>query len=215
MNWRPKGQDDRADWCQEGTEDAVSVTESQSGSDIENQKQKHQGQANGLEIQQPPQNGGCPECHVKTARIRELEMRLMDQEEEEAKQHERAAIVHQRELAHAHIVEVREELSGRINKLEAQQSGQASTSEDPASRPLPPHYYCDDCWWTQKKLDDAKQKSRDLENQVEHHQQRALMIEHIIKQTRGECEVLRQRLDEADIKIARLCAHPGTRISKL
>jgi len=214
MNWRPKGQDGRADRCQEGTEDAVSVTKSQPGSDFEKKEQKHQGQADGLEIQQPPRDGSCPECHVKTARIMELEMRLMDQEEE-AKQHERAAIVHQRELAHAHIVEVREELSGRINKLEAQQSGQASTSEDPASRPLPPHYYCDDCWWTQKKLDDAKQKSRDLENQVEHHQQRALMIEHIIKQTRGECEVLRQRLDEADIKIARLCAHPGTRISKL
>jgi len=191
------------------------VTESQPGSDIEKKKHKPQGQADGLEIQQPPEYGGCPECHVKTARIRELEMRLMDQEEE-ARQHEKAAIMHQQDLAGAHVVEVRKQLSSQINELEAQQSGQASTSgENTASRPLPPDYYCDDCSWTRKQLSDAEDKSRMFRREFEIREWTIRHLEHNRDQARDERKVLQQRLDEANVEISRLWAQLGPRTSKL
>ena len=140
----------------------------------------------------------------------------MDQEEiarqfeEESRQYEerfrQQEEVHQRDLA---------ELSSRINESEAQQSGQVSTLEDPASRPLPPHYYCSDCSWTQRKLHDAKQKSRDLEREVERRKQKAYALGYEVDKARDDREVLRQRLDEANIEIARLRAQLGPRTSKL
>jgi len=143
-------------------------------------------------------------------------MRLVDQEEiarqfeEKSRQYEerfrQQEEVHQRDLA---------ELSSRINELEAQQSGQVSTLEDPASRPLPPRYYCSDCSWTQKKLYDAKQKNRELEREVERRKQKAYALGYEVDLARDEREVLRQRLDEANIEIARLRAQLGSRTSKL
>lgn len=210
MNLKPRGQSGRTDCLQKGTEDAVSMTESQPGSDIEKKEQELQGRIDGPKSRQYPGGGGRPDCQTKKKWTRELEMRLMDQEEkarhyeEKARQHEdrvrQQEEVHQRHLA---------DLSCRINELEAQQSGQASASENSVSQPLPPHYYCNDCSWTQRKLHDAKQKSRGLEGQVRHCERTIRTLEYEVYQARDEREVLRQRLDEADIGIARLRAQPG------
>lgn len=216
MNIEPKGQSGRADYLQKGTEDAVSVTELQPGSDIEKKEQELQGQIDGPKSRQHLEDSGCPDCQTKKEWTRELEMRLMDQEEiarhyeEKARQHEdrvrQQEEVRQRDLA---------DLSCRINELEAQQFDQASASENPVSQPLAPHYYCNDCSWTQRQLHDAKQRSRDLEGEVMRRKSTIRALEYEVHRARDECEVLRQRLDEADIEIARLRAQLGPRTSKL
>lgn len=181
------------------------MTKLQPGSDIEKKEQELEGKTDGSKSPQHPQDGGCPDCHTKMVWIGELEMRLTDQEEI-ARQQVEAAVMRQQDLS---------KLSSRINELEAQQSGQASTLEDPASRPLPPHYYCSDCSWTQKKLYDAKQKNRELEREVERRKQKAYALGYEVDKARDDREVLRQRLDEANIEIARLRAQLGPRTSKL
>jgi uncharacterized coiled-coil DUF342 family protein len=134
---------------------------------------------------------------------------------EKAKQHEEAACMDEWNLANAHVDDVRKELSNQINELEAQQSGQISTSESQTSQPRAIHYYCDDCLYLQMELREARQKSRDLDDKLRYRKQQIRGLEYQVDKAQEEGSVLRQDLDEANKEISRLRAELGIRTSKL
>jgi chromosome segregation ATPase len=190
------------------------VPKSQTGSDIEKQDQKHQSQHDESESQQPPENGTCRECRVKMAQIDNLELELEDQEGK-ARRHEEAAIRHERRLANAHVIGVRQELSTRINELEAQQSGQTSTSEDPRIQHRSAYYYCDDCCHLQMKLGKAREKIRDSEDKASRRKDEIRGLKYWLDEARERSRELREDLNAANEEIARLRAELGLRTSKL
>lgn len=182
--------------------------------DIGKEEQKPQRQLDESEKQQPPQDDGCPECRIKMARINDLEMELRNQEEK-ARQHENAAIWHERDLAETYTLDIRKELSNRINELEAQQSGQISTSESATSQPRPAYYYCEECRCVQMELHKAKQQIRDSEYEARHRDRKIRVLDYQFKDAQEEGRVLRQDLNEANREISRLRAELGRRTSKL
>jgi polyhydroxyalkanoate synthesis regulator phasin len=147
------------------------------------------------------------------AQINNLDLELRSQEIR-ARQDEEAACMHEWSLAKAQVDEVRKELSNRINELEAQQSGQISTSEDPESQPRSTRYYCDDCSYLQMKLREAKQKSRDLDDKCDRRKYQILVLEDRLDNARDDSARLREDLNAANENIARLLAKLGLRTSK-
>jgi hypothetical protein len=190
------------------------MLESQTGSDIEEKDQKHQSQLDGPESQQPPQNGGCPHCLIKTSQIDNLELELRDQEEK-ARRHEEAAMRHERNLANAHVIEVRKELSNRINELEAQQSGQTSTSEDSEDQHRSTYYYCDHCCVLRMKLGKAREQIRDSEDKSSRRKVQICVLRDRVDMAREDSGILREDLNAANEEIARLRASLSLRTSKL
>jgi hypothetical protein len=190
------------------------MPKSQTESDIEKQDQKHQSQLDEPENQQPPENGACRECRVKMAQTDNLELELRDQEEK-ARRNEEAAIRHERSLANAHVIEVRKELSNRINELEAQQSGQTSTSEDPEVQHRSTYYYCDHCCFLRMKLSKAREKIRDSEDKASCRKDQIRGLKYWLDEAREGSRVLREDLNTANEEIARLRASLGLRTSKL